>query len=85
MALLWLSFVDPEKPQGERSLGVIITEASDVVDAAGKLHDLGINPGGEVACWPVNEEHRKILAPHMNKLMSADEINQLKPANTEDD
>lgn len=44
----WLSFVDPEKPDGARFLGVAIVEGYGVASAAIRAHELGLNPGGEV-------------------------------------
>lgn len=57
--LWWLSFVDPtvEVPEADRVpggvsfLGACWVEAAGPVDAVDKTHDLGINPGGEVALW----------------------------------
>lgn len=44
----WLSFVDPELPEGSRFLGVAIVQAGDFAAAVARAHRLGINPGGEV-------------------------------------
>ena len=67
----WLSFCDPERPEGKQFLGVAIVtaEVEDVFDAltyAGereiglairRTHDLGINPGGEVSGILIPPEH----------------------------
>jgi hypothetical protein len=44
----WLSFVDPEKPEGERFLGVAVVHAYDARGAVIVSHLEGCNPGGEV-------------------------------------
>lgn len=44
----YLSFCDPDKPEGSKFLGVIIVDGIDIVDAHCMTHFLGINPGGEV-------------------------------------
>jgi hypothetical protein len=49
----WLSFVDTDRPEGARFLGVAIVQAYGVTTAAMLTHDMGINPGGEVAAVPI--------------------------------
>ena len=51
----WVSFVDPDAPEGEKFIGVAIIRADNVVHAAIIAHELGINPGGEVMALPVPE------------------------------
>ena len=45
----YMSFVDPELPEGHRFLGGILIEARGPTEAMLKSHHQGINPGGEVA------------------------------------
>ena len=45
----WLSFIDPEAPDGEKFLGVAIVYAEGPILAVRNSKRLGINPGGEVA------------------------------------
>lgn len=45
---IWMSFCDPDKPEGQQFLGVIITKALGFAHAVEKAHELGINPGGEI-------------------------------------
>ena len=47
----WLSFVDPELPEGDRFLGVCVVQGANVVDAVERAWALGCNPGGAVAGW----------------------------------
>lgn len=54
--LWWLSFVNPELPEGQRFLGVSIVRARGVLDAATKAHRQRINPGGEVASFELTGE-----------------------------
>ena len=46
--LMWLSFVDGARPEGERFLGVAIVPGTDPISAVKAAWDLGCNPGGEV-------------------------------------
>lgn len=57
-------------------LGAVFIEAHGIVTATEKAHELGINPGGEVACWgpvppPVDEG--------MNRLLSKEEVSTIPP------
>lgn len=45
----YLSFVDPDLPEGQRWLGGCFVEASGVLSAAMVASARGCNPGGEVA------------------------------------
>lgn len=47
--VFWLSFVDEEKPAGQRFQGVVMTKAKDFMSAVQKAWKLGVNPGGQVA------------------------------------
>jgi hypothetical protein len=55
MPLLWMSFVDPELPEGSAFLGVAIVEAKDIGEGTALCWDLGINPGGEVLAGEMPE------------------------------
>ncbi len=69
---LWLSFCDPDKPKGSQFLGVIITSALGLSHAIEKTHTLGINPGGEILSFEVDEND--IRPEHFDKLLTGDEI-----------
>lgn len=75
--LYWLSFVDATT---RRHLGCSIVEIDidprpDVVIRATILaRMLGINPGGEVACFPIPPEEDAAYRPYLNRLMTADEL-----------
>lgn len=45
----WLSFADGDRPKGQQFLGVIVVRALYFELAVARTHELGINPGGEVA------------------------------------
>ncbi len=51
----WLSFVDPDRPEGQRFLGVSIVHADDQIHAVQRAWDLGCNPGGEILIAGVDE------------------------------
>lgn len=63
MQRFWLSFV-----VAGTQAGVAVVDAENFLAAVVKTHQLGINPGGEVAGWeaPVNDETTTML----NKLTS---------------
>src|SRR5882757_8448087 len=44
----WLSFADPELPEGSQFLGVVIIEARGMMGAVTLATMLGLNPGGEI-------------------------------------
>lgn len=50
----WLSFADPDLPEGEQFLGVAIVEQRWFISAVEKAHELGINPGGQIQGVPVD-------------------------------
>jgi hypothetical protein len=49
----WLSFCDPDRPAGTKFLGVCCVEGWDILSAVTRAHELGCNPGGEVAAWKI--------------------------------
>lgn len=71
----WLSFVDPEKPDGQRFLGVAIVEGSGVASASIKAHELGVNPGGAVKGIPLTGDALP-SAELRNRLLSIDELKE---------
>jgi hypothetical protein len=56
---VWVSFVDPDRPEGERFLGVVIAPGSTDLIAltAQSLWECGLNPGGGVAMINLAPEH----------------------------
>ena len=48
MKKYWLSFCDPDLPNGQQFLGVALVPAEDFIDAIQRSRRLGCNPGGEV-------------------------------------
>ena len=71
----WLSFIDPDKPQGQRFLGVVSDVAGNIQDACAKAHELGINPGGEARSVPV--ELDKYRPEDINRLLNKEEATKL--------
>lgn len=53
----WLSFADPDLPEGTQFLGAALVPALTIEGAITQAHLLGINPGGQVASWgPIPED-----------------------------
>lgn len=63
--LLWLSFAEDGK-----CLGVVITEAEDVVEGAKKCRKNGVNPGGQVLSYEIPEDAKKERALPRDVLLS---------------
>jgi hypothetical protein len=56
-------------------LGAAIVEAHGEVTATERATKLGINPGGEVLCWPVGKRHLHKVPPDLrNKLLTEAEV-----------
>lgn len=69
MKCFFMSFVNPDKPEGQRALGVCIVDALGVSHAMQKTWDLGINPSGEIKSYevPISEfkqEHKNRFLTH---------------------
>jgi hypothetical protein len=71
--LWWLSFCDPDKPEGSTFLGVCIVPAHDMITAVAKARRLGCNPGGEVLGHPLEDE---VDPKYIGTLMSRAELAQ---------
>lgn len=79
MAWWWLSFVDPDLPEGTRSLGVSLVQGDDLVEACKEAHRLGINPGGEVLGCEL-PDHEVPGETYRNRLMPPAEARALTGA-----
>jgi len=66
----WLSFVDTERPEGQRFLGVVVLEATGFMDAVGQAWAHGLNPGGEVQGMEVVEGNGLPPEAFRNRLLS---------------
>ena len=73
----WLSFADPERPEGSQFLGAALVKEQVLEDAMTRSHVLGINPGGEVkALGPIPVEHLPANAP-LDQLLSRSDMEGL--------
>jgi ABC-type proline/glycine betaine transport system ATPase subunit len=74
----WLSFCDPDKPEGERFLGAAIVEATDLREALKVTWRLKINPGGEVLSVEIPDD--VTLEPNdcMNRLLTKAEAEAVR-------
>ena len=77
MALFWLSFVDPDLPEGSAFLGVSIVDAPDLEAAIEKAWALGINPGGQVLSQKLSEEP-SVPSQYIDRLMQKPEVDELQ-------
>lgn len=72
-----MSFVDPDKPTGDRFLGVAICEGRDIGEAAANAWKHECNPGGEIAALPCSIEHIRAMGlgdEDINHLFSEAEL-----------
>lgn len=85
----WMSFCDPDKPEGEQFLGVVIVDGGSehpsvgIHMAAVAAYATGCNPGGEVVAiqlpqWAV--EH--VVPAWSNRLLTRAEVAELDAALT---
>jgi len=67
----WLSFAEDD---GFR--GVAIVQGQDMAAAIARAHLLKINPGGQVAGWPIPEEFldQHVPGEFRNRLLSRQEV-----------
>jgi len=52
--------------------GVIVTDQLDMVESVRLTHALGINPGGEIKAWEIEENEFK--RDHLYQLMSKQDL-----------
>ena len=69
----YLSFADPEKPEGQQWLGACAVQANGFLDAvcAATLH--GCNPGGQAIGWDLGD-WAPVPADFMNRVLSLDDL-----------
>ena len=73
--MFWLSFCDPDAPEGEQFLGGALVDAADEFSAVVLAHRLGVNPGGEVMM--VNITGAPVPEEYVGRLLSRREIDEL--------
>lgn len=73
--MFYMSFCDPDRPEGTQFLGAIMTYAPDFMSAIMKTHALGINPGGEVAGCEVPDD-LGVPEEFIDRLLSKDEVDR---------
>ena len=52
----WLSFVDRARPAGQRFLGCTVVKATDMAEAVRAAWRLGVNPGGDVHGFGIEDD-----------------------------
>ncbi len=81
MTYYWLSFTDPERPEGQRFLGGCIVEAENFLAATTRAWKLGISPGvegSEVAGIAIAPEYEANIGRFgVDRLISKAELNAL--------
>lgn len=73
----WLSFVDPELPEGRRFLGVAIVRAPNFLAAIREATLADIDPGGDVRGYPLPDWAWAFLSEHRERLLTAPEAHHV--------
>ncbi len=76
----WLSFADPDLPEGRQFLGVCVVEAESFQEAVIAASLREINPGGECRGWqaPADEmEKWSLKREHWNRLLGRGDLLKL--------
>ncbi len=69
-SLFYLSFAS-----GTGFLGAAVVRAHAILTAVQRCDELGINPGGEVACWPISKrDGRRVALDLRDRLLTAEEV-----------
>lgn len=84
MALWYLSFADPERPEGTQFLGAVMTFQADFEAAVRWTRKRGINPGGEVAAWELRDG-APFLEQYLDRLLSKNDLQEMARALGQDD
>ena len=71
----WLSFSDSSRPSGEQFVGVVIVRSVNFLGAIVRAHALGLNPGGEVAGYPMP---RSVPDEFVERLLSQEQLEELE-------
>ncbi len=75
----WLSFCDPDKPEGSQFLGACIVDGEDFSDALSVAWAAKCNPGGEIAFVQIGETIPEEAANWPKyTLLSRDQIKELE-------
>lgn len=85
MSWQWLSFAhagDPEVPgDTDRFLGVVVVEAADFLNAVKITHNLGVNPGGEVVGYPIEEQFLEAIpVEDRNRVLNKSDCDRINEA-----
>lgn len=72
MTWWYMSFADPDLPEGKQFLGACIVEGATFANAITNSHLQGCNPGGEAAAMELGDEP-PAPASWLNRLLSREE------------
>jgi hypothetical protein len=80
MSYWWMSFCDPDRPEGDRFLGALIVRANSNHEMLSRSWALGLNPGGEVAFFEIPEQYEERIPPDWieTRLLTRDECEALE-------
>ena len=68
----WLSFCDPDLPEGSQFLGAVCIDAHGLADATHRVTVAGLNPGGEIMAVQI-PEGRRVADSHCNRILDKQE------------
>lgn len=85
MPYYWISFVDPELPEGHRNIGIAVIQSSADGDTKDGIKQIlkecwikKINPGGSAAICQV--PYTKKIEPLIDRLTTKDRLTELELA-----
>ncbi len=76
LKICYMSFVDEERPVGQRFVGAIFTIAHGITDAIQKTHRLGINPGGQVLFTEAPKDF-VLDQKYLDRLLTREEVESM--------
>lgn len=77
--VFWMSFTDPDKPEGQQFLGGCLVDGATMEEALTNSHALGINPGGAVKTVGPIPREQVPLGGRFNALLSREDLIAMGP------
>lgn len=68
----WLSFCDPNLPEGTQFLGAVCIDARGVADATHRVNMMGLNLGGEIMFVKI-PDGKRVREDYCNRVLNKEE------------
>jgi hypothetical protein len=63
MSFWWMSFCDPDRPEGDRFIGALVIRADNAHEMIDRSWALDLNPGGEIAFFEIPKQYEPRIPP----------------------